>query len=95
MPSKNMDDSMQNPEEQDWFERENRCRKSLRTVMKALMIRILATAILIWALICTDMDIWVVGLIILVLLINLTGLLPLLSEWKKQRIKLKQILSEE
>ena len=41
------------------------------------------------------MDVWVVGLMLLVLLINLTGILPLAAEMKKRRAEWKQLLSEE
>lgn len=83
------------PDDQDWFEREEQCRKALRTVRKAVFMRLLVTGILLWVLLQSSMEIWIVGLMAFVLIINLTGLFPLVSEWKKQRIKLKEILAEE
>ena len=57
--------------------------------------RLLVTGILLWVLLQSSMEIWIVGLMAFVLIINLTGLFPLVSEWKKQRLKLKEILTEE
>lgn len=81
--------------EQDSLDREDRCRKALKTVSKAIFMRLFVTAILIWAVLQADMDLWVVGLMILVMVVNLTGMLPLITEWKKRRKELKQILEED
>lgn len=82
------------PSEDDLLAREEQCRKALKTVGKAIFMRLFVTAILVWAVVGTRMDAWVIGLMALVLLINLTGLLPLAGEWKKQRLTLKDILSQ-
>ena len=94
MPS-NMERTSLSPEDRGWFEREERCRKALRTVRKAELMRLLVTGVLLWVLLQSSMDKWSVGLMAFVLIINLTGLFPLVSEWKKQRLKLKEILTEE
>ena len=81
--------------EMDILYREERCRKALKTVSKAVMMRILVTALLLWTVFQTAMELWIVGLILFVVIINLAGMLPLIGEWKKQRVILKEILDEE
>lgn len=76
------------------MEQEENCRKSLKTLRKALFMRLLVTAVLIWAMISAPMELWVIGLMLLVLGIDLAGTLPLVTEWKKQRGRLKSILSQ-
>lgn len=85
----------ENPVEMDVFQREERCRKTLRTVSKAIVMRLIVTGILVFAAVRFAMELWVVGLMALVMLINLAGILPLLTEWKKQRNILKNIIAEE
>lgn len=85
----------ENPVEMDVFQREERCRKTLRTVSKAIVMRLIVTGIFVFAAVRFAMELWVVGLIALVMLINLAGILPLLTEWKKQRNILKNIIAEE
>ena len=70
--------------EPDIYDREDQCRKA-----------ILVTALLIFVLIGNGMQGWVIGLIVFVLIINLTGMLPLVQELRKQRKLLKEILDEE
>lgn len=83
------------PPEEDSFEREERCRKAIKTVGKAIFMRLFVTAILIRAVLQANMELWVIGLMAFVLIINLTGLLPLISELKKRRKELKAIIAEE
>lgn len=82
-------------QEPDIYDRENQCRKAIRTVGKAVFMRLLVTALLIFVLIGNGMQGWVIGLIVFVLIINLTGMLPLVQELRKQRKLLKEILDEE
>lgn len=85
----------ENPVEMDVFQWEERCRKTLCTVSKAIVMRLIVTGILVFAAVRFAMELWVVGLMALVMLINLAGILPLLTEWKKQRNILKNIIAEE
>lgn len=80
--------------EPDIYDREDQCRKSIRTVGKAVFMRLFVTALLIFVLIGNGMQGWVIGLIVFVLIINLTGMLPLVQELRKQRKLLKEILDE-
>ena len=93
---------MENPEnltpevpELDSWQREERCRKTIKTVSKAIFMRLFVTALLIWAVFQTSRELWIVGLMAFVLIINLTGILPLAAEWKKQRKILKDIIAED
>lgn len=74
------------------MDREERCKKALKTVGKAIFMRLFVTAVLIWIVFQTNMEVWVVGLIVLVMIINLSGLLPLSLVMKKKYGELKQIL---
>lgn len=80
--------------EEELVEREERCRKALKTVTKAMLMRLFVAAILIWSSVRSGMPLWATGLMGLVLLINLTGLLPLWQEWRKRRRELKEILAQ-
>ena len=81
--------------EPDILQREERCRKALKTVAKAIFMRLFVMAILIWTALTNGMELWVIGLMVLVCIINLTGILPLYQEWKKQRRILKDIIAED
>ena len=83
------------PPEPDIYDRGDQCRKAIRTVGKAVFMRLLVTALLVFVLIGNGMQGWVVGLIVFVLIINLTGMLPLVQELRKQRKLLKEILDQE
>lgn len=93
MPSK-MEQENLTPED-DYFQREESCRKALKTVNRAIFMRLVVTALLIWTVLQTHLELWIAGLMAFVLIINLTGILPLWQERKKQRRLLKEILSEE
>ena len=80
--------------EEELMQREDRCRKALKTVMKAMLMRLFVAAVLIWSVIRSGMPRWAVGLMALVLIINLTGLLPLWQEWRKQRRELKAVIAK-
>ena len=81
--------------ERDLEERQERCQKAVRVVVKAIAMRMFVFAILIWAVIRSGMPLWAVGMMALVMLINLTGILPLVSELKKRRQEWKVLLEEE
>ena len=82
---------------QDWSleEREERCQKAIRVIVKAIAMRLFVFAILIFAVIRSGMPLWAAGLMGLVMIINLTGMLPLAAELKKRRQEWKQLLAEE
>lgn len=76
------------------MEQEENCRKGLKTLAKALVMRIFVLALLVFILLQRNMELWVIGLMIFVLIITFAGALPLVTEWKKQRRKLKAILEQ-
>ena len=79
----------------DILEREERCQKAIKTIAKAIIMRLLICGLLIWIVLRTDMEIWVAGLMLLVMLMNVTGILPLAVELKKRRVEWKALLEEE
>ena len=89
-----MDEEAKTPET-DIYDREDKCRKAIRTVGKAVFMRLVVAALLIFILAGTGMEGWVIGLMVFVMVINLAGMLTLLQELKKQRQTLKDILAEE
>ena len=96
MPS-NMDDlfDLEPGENRDLLEREERCQKAMKAVAKSIFMRLVICVLLIWVVLKTAMELWVTGLMLLVLLINVTGTLPLVSELKKRRQEWKSLLEEE
>ena len=81
--------------EMDLEERQERCQKAIKVVVKAIAMRLFVFLILILAVIRSGMPLWAAGLMALVMVINLTGTLPLVSELKKRRLEWKQLLEEE
>ena len=76
-------------------ERQERCQKARKVVAKAIFMRLFVFAILILAVIRSGMPVWAVSLMGLVMVINLTGILPLVTELKKRRQEWKCLLEEE
>ena len=93
MPS-NMDDLFAQ-EPADLLEREERCQKAMKTITKAIFMRMVVTGLLVWVIFSRIRELWVAGLMLLVLLINVTGSLPLIAELKKRRMEWKSLLEEE
>lgn len=77
------------------FQREENCLKAIATVRKAVLMRVFVTALLIWAVAVNPAQLWTSGLLILVMVINLVGSLPLIGEWKKQKALLKELIAQE
>jgi Flp pilus assembly protein TadB len=82
------------PSEDALMEQEENCRKGLKTLGKALFMRLFILILLVFILFQGNMELWVIGLMIFVMLITLAGALPLVSEWKKQRKKLREIMEQ-
>ena len=77
------------------FEKEENCLKAIATVRKAVLMRLLVTALLIWAVVVNPGQLWTSGLLVLVLMVNLVGSLPLIAEWKKQRQLYNDLIAQE
>lgn len=82
------------PSEDELMEAEEKCRKAMKTVTKAIIMRLSVTGLLLWITLQSGMELWAVGLITLVLLINLSGLLPLGTELRKRLKELNSILDQ-
>ena len=82
-------------ENMELSEREERCRKAMKAVSKAIFMRLFVCGLLIWAVVQSSIELWVVGLMILVLLINLSGIFPLAAELKKRRAEWRELLELE
>ena len=89
-----MEENALRPSEDELMAREEKCRKSLRTLGKALFMRLFVTGVLVWVLLQSGSRLWVLGMMAFVLVINITGALPLMAEWKKQRSQLRAILDQ-
>ena len=79
----------------DLYEREEQCVKSIRTVRRAVLMRILVAAILVCAVAGNPTRLAVWGLAIFVLVVDIVGALPLIAEWKKQKQLLKDLIAQE
>lgn len=82
-------------QDRDLLDREERCQKTMRAVTKAIVMRLVICVLLVWIVFRSGMDLWLVGLMLLVLIINFTGILPLAAELKKRRQEWKLLLEEE
>ena len=76
------------------MEQEENCRKGLKTLRTALLMRVFVLGLLVYILFRGDMHLWILGLMLFVTIITVAGALPLVTEWKKQRKKLKDILDQ-
>ena len=79
----------------DLAEREERCQKAMKMVARAIAMRLLICGLLLWAVIRSPIRLWAAGLMLLVMLVSITGILPLAAELKKRRQEWKMLLQEE
>lgn len=89
-----MDNEPVHTSEDVLMEQEENCRKALKNLTRALFMRVFILAILLFALLGAKMQLWFFGLMVFVLVITLTGSLPLITEWKKQRRNLHEIMEQ-
>ena len=82
-------------DDRDILDREERCQKAIRTITKAIVMRLFICGLLIWVVFRTNLALWTIGLMIFVMAINIGGILPLASELKKRRQEWKTLLEEE
>ena len=81
--------------EMDRYDREERCRKTIRTLLKAIIVRIAAGVLLTVAVIRANTAPIAFGLTGFALLLMLSGLLPLVRELKKQKCILGDCLDHQ
>lgn len=83
------------PDNMDVFEQEERCRKAIKSVGKAILMRIAIAVLMVFAAAQAPNNGWVWGLMAFVLIITLSALLPLGKELGKQRKLLKTLIESE
>lgn len=89
-------DKVQNPDPwEDLFAREERCQKTLRTLRKALLTRLLVAALVVWIAFSNAAQIWAWGLGAFVLVVDLSGTVVLWKEYCRQRHLLKELIAQE
>ena len=79
----------------DPYDREERCRKTIRTLLKAIFMRIAAGVLLAVAVVRANAAPIALGLTGLALLLIFSGMLPLAHEFKKQRKILKECFEQQ
>jgi len=79
----------------DLYEREEQCMKAIKTVRRAVCMRIVVAALMVWAVASAPTQPIVWGLMAFVLVIDILGALPLISEWKKQKQLLDALIAQE
>ena len=84
-----------NQTQPDIYQQEELCQKSIKAVSKALFMRLVVAGILIGSVVAFPMELWVWGLMLLVVVIDLAGAAPLIAELKKQRRRLKALIAVE
>ncbi len=85
---------MESNHEEALMAREEECRKALKTLGKALFMRLVVTVLLVVIPLRTGTEPLVLGIVVLVGFVNLTSAFVLLQEWKKQRKLLNEILDQ-
>lgn len=81
--------------QEDIYEQEEKCQKAMKTVAKAIFMRLVITILMIWIVISNPEQIWSWGLAAFVLLINTIGSIPLVQEYRKQRQRLNDLIAQE
>lgn len=79
----------------DPYDREERCRKAIRTIGKAIAVRIAACVLLLVAVLRTGAAPLALGLTAFALLVILAGVFPLAAELRKQRGGLNECLQQQ
>ena len=79
----------------DPYDREERCRKTIRTLLKAIVMRVAAGVLLAVAVIRANAAPIALCLTGFAMLLILSGLIPLTREWTKQRGLLKECLAQQ
>ena len=77
------------------FEQEENCQKAIRTVTKAIFMRLVVTVLMIVVVSGNPEQVWAWGLAVFVLLINTMGTLPLWKEYSRQKQTLKHLIELE
>lgn len=97
MPSNlDYDELFRQPEEgESVYARIERCEKTIRIIRRSVLMRLVLTVLLIYIPFAADVPGAAAVMILLVCLMNLSGLLPLISQWKSKKQELDKLLDEE
>lgn len=79
----------------DPYDREERCRKTIRMLLRAIIIRVAAGVLLAVAVVRARTSSVALGLTGFALLLILSGIFPLMMELKKQKGTLKECLVQQ
>ena len=82
-------------QEYDIYQKIDRCEKTLRVIRRSVLMRIVLTGLLLYIPFAAKLQGGVLLMMVLVVLINLSGLLPLISQWRIRKKELDQLLDEE
>lgn len=81
--------------EEDVYDREDRCRRVIKNVTKAIVMRLVVVALVVWAFTRAETNPWLIGLMLLVVLITLSSLPILIKELTARRKELKDLINSE
>ena len=82
-------------EDESVYAKIERCEKTLRIIRRSVFMRLALTALLIYIPIGAQVPGGAAVMLCLVALLNLSGLLPLVSQWKIKKKELDKLLDEE
>ncbi|MBO7252943.1 MAG: hypothetical protein J6V25_10010 [Oscillospiraceae bacterium] len=80
---------------EDIYDQEEKCQKAIRTVGKAILMRLVVAVLMIWVVIRNPEQVWAWGMMAFVMLINGLGAVPLVQEWLKQKKRLAELIDME
>lgn len=80
---------------EELFLEEERCQKTIKTVGRALFMRLVVAVLMVWVAMGNRTQVWAWGLAAFVLLVDLTGGAVLWKEYRKQRKRLKDLIAQE
>ena len=83
------------PQDADVYRKIERCEKTLRTIRRAVLMRAVLTVLLLYIPFAADMPGGAVVMMVFVVILNVSGLFPLIQQWKQKKKELDALLDEE
>ena len=90
-----LDALFRQPEDESVYQKIERCEKTLRVIRRSVIMRVALTALLLYIPFAAQTGGGVLVLMLFVAVINLSGLLSLVSQWKQKKKELDRLLDEE
>lgn len=81
--------------EGDVYDREDRCRRAIKNVTRAIVMRLVVVALVVWAFTRAETNLWLIGLMLLVVLITVSSLPILIKELMDRRKEWKNLIESE